>query len=111
MLFENYVRTAVAFLNQKLARRADDPIRFFITINEPNMLVFNTYLGKQFPSEMPGGFHSIIGATNGLLLAHVRAYNALHDLHAERGWPKPMVTFNNYCSDLYWLDKAMLDLV
>ena len=110
-LFENYVRTAVIFLNEKLIARGCEPVRFFITINEPNMLVFNTYLGNQFPSEIRGGLRTLINACNGLLIAHVRAYNALHDIYAERGWPAPMVTFNNYCSDLYWLDKALLDLV
>ena len=32
-------------------------------------------------------------AYNQLLRAHVLAYNALHDLYAARGWPTPMVTF------------------
>lgn len=39
------------------------------------------------------------------------AYGALHDLYEERGWKTPRVTFNNYCSDLYWSDKMLLDLV
>ncbi len=27
------------------------------------------------------------------------------------GWAAPMVTFNNYCSDLYWSDKRLPDLL
>jgi beta-glucosidase len=109
--FENYVRAAVPYLNEKLVARGYSPIRFFITINEPNMLVFNTYLGHQFPSDAASGFHSVIAACNQLLIAHVRAYNAIHDIYAKHGWSEPMVTFNNYCSDLYWLDKALLDVI
>ncbi len=50
-------------------------------------------------------------AYNVLLTAHVRAYNAIHDLYEAEGWGAPMVTFNNYCSDLYWSDKLLPDLL
>lgn len=105
--FAAYVRTAVEHLNARLPR----PLRWFITINEPNMLVLNSYLGRQFPSGVRGGVRTMLRAYNQLLRAHVLAYNALHDLHAARGWPEPHVTFNNYCSDVYWSDKLLLDLV
>ncbi len=63
-----------------------------------------------FPCEAQPGLASISSAINELLCAHVRAYNCLHDLYAARGWPAPLVTYNNYCSDLYWLDKFLPDL-
>ena len=50
-------------------------------------------------------------AYNQLLRAHVLAYATVHDLYAARGWATPLVTFNNYCSDMYWSDKLLLDLV
>jgi len=106
-LFAAYVRTAVAHVNERLPR----PIRWFITINEPNMLVLNSYFGRQFPAHARGGWHTMTRAYNQLLRAHVLAYNALHDLYVERGWPAPQVSFNNYCSDVYWSDKLLLDLV
>jgi beta-glucosidase/6-phospho-beta-glucosidase/beta-galactosidase len=106
-LFVDFVRTAVAYVNERLER----PIRWFITINEPNMLVLNSYLGRQFPARAGVGFSTMIAAYNQLLRAHVLSYDALHTLYAERGWPEPRVTFNNYCSDLYWSDKLLLDLV
>ena len=105
--FVDFVRTAVAYVNERL----DRPIRWFITINEPNMLVLNSYLGRQFPANGSPGLGTMIVAYNQLLRAHVLAYDALHVLYAERGWPEPRVTFNNYCSDLYWSDKLLLDLV
>ncbi len=105
--FEKYVVEAVSYLNQKLPT----PIRWFITINEPNMLVLNTYLGNQFPARGRVGLGSVVRAYNTLLVAHIRAYNALHDLYSARGWPAPCVTLNNYCSDLYWSDKVLLDLL
>lgn len=105
--FATFVREAVAYV----CARLDAPLHWFITINEPNMLVLNTYFGHQFPARARGGFATMTRAYNHLLSAHVLAYNALHDLYTERGWPAPSVTFNNYCSDLYWSDKLLLDLV
>ncbi|MDQ3623316.1 MAG: family 1 glycosylhydrolase [Verrucomicrobiota bacterium] len=106
-LFAEYVRHTVEFMNERLAR----PLRWFITINEPNMLVLNSYLGRQFPAGAGPGFGTMMPAYNQLLRAHIFAYNALHDLYAERGWGAPLISINNYCSDLYWSDKLLLDLL
>jgi beta-glucosidase/6-phospho-beta-glucosidase/beta-galactosidase len=106
-LFAEYVRTAVTYVNERLER----PIGWYITINEPNMLVLNSYLGRQFPAKAGIGLGSMMTAYNQLLRAHVLAYNEVHDLYAARGWAEPRVTFNNYCSDLYWSDKLLLDLM
>jgi len=110
-LFEQYVAASVEYLNGSLVAAGHEPVRFIITINEPNMLIFNSYVGMQFPAKATPGLPSINSAINGLLRAHVLVYNRLHDLYGTRGWEAPMVTFNNYCSDLYWLDKFYLDLM
>jgi len=104
--FRDYVRTVVAHVNARLPR----PIHWFITLNEPNMLVLNSYFGHQFPSRAKGGLRTMALAFTQLLRAHLLAYNVLHDLYGERGWPAPAVSFNNYCSDFYWTDKLLLDL-
>jgi beta-glucosidase/6-phospho-beta-glucosidase/beta-galactosidase len=52
-----------------------------------------------------------LAAVNRLLAAHIRAYNAIHDLYAARGWAAPMVTTNTFCSDLYWSDQLLMDVL
>lgn len=106
-VFAGHVRSLIAEITPRLTA----PLHWFITINEPNMLALNSYLGRQFPARGPAGFRTITQAYNQLLRAHLLAYRGLHSLYAERGWPRPQVTFNNYCSDLYWSDKLLLDLV
>src|SRR4051812_42876273 len=106
-LFAKYVREAVSYVSARLPR----PLKWFITINEPNMLVLNSYFGRQFPAGAKGGFRTMTAAYSQLLCAHIAAYNALHDLYAEHGWPEPRVSLNNYCSDVYWSDKLLLDLL
>ncbi|HEY9827318.1 MAG TPA: family 1 glycosylhydrolase [Stenomitos sp.] len=110
-LFVDYVRTSVTHINRRLT---DDyglaPIHWYITINEPNMLVLNTYLNEQFPSAQPNGLTFVLQAYNHLLMAHVRAYDCIHDLYETHGWERPQVSFNTYCSDLYWSEKVLWDL-
>jgi beta-glucosidase len=109
--FVEFAVRAVTHVNKLLEAEGHRPIQWFITINEPNMLVLNTYIGNQFPSAVGGGFRSMAIAYNNILSAHVRVYNAIHDLYEREQWPEPNVTLNNYCSDVYWSDKVLLDLL
>jgi beta-glucosidase/6-phospho-beta-glucosidase/beta-galactosidase len=111
-LFAAFVECAVTYINKKLVDEfRTAPLRIFISINEPNMLIVNTYVARLFPGKGRLGFKSMDTAGNQLLIAHVRAYNTLHDLYAREGWDAPRVTFNNYSSDMYWSDKFLLDLM
>ncbi|MBV9276391.1 MAG: glycoside hydrolase family 1 protein [Verrucomicrobia bacterium] len=110
----HYVEYTVLYLNRALTDRYGlAPIRYYITINEPNMLVLNTYLGTQFPGRkgVRAGFRTVSEASRQILRAHVRAYNRIHDIYEQQSWPVPLVACNNYCTDLYWSDKVMLDLL
>ncbi len=86
------------------------PPRWFITINEPNLLAFNHYLYRLFPGDHMIGLDPTVKCLAHLLEAHIRAYRLIHEIYA-KSETKPMVSFNNYCSDLYWSDSAMLDLL
>jgi len=110
--FTAYVTTTVRYLNEALVRTHRlSPVRHYLTINEPNTLAVNTYLGNQFPGEARRGFGNFSRCCNLLLSAHIRAYNAIHDLHETHGWEEPRVSLNNYCGDLYWSDKVFLDFL
>lgn len=112
VLFEKYVAEAVGYVNRRLVTEYDvDPVGCYITVNEPNMLVLNSYLSRLFPSEDDTAGEAFAGAYSRLIAAHVRAYNTIHDLYESEGWTKPRVTLNNYCSDVYWSDKIVLDVL
>jgi beta-glucosidase len=85
------------------------PPRWFITVNEPNLQAFNHYFYRIFPSGTIG-LGPTVKCLGYLFEAHIRAYRLIHDLYAGSG-VSPMVSFNNYCSDLYWGDNAMLDML
>jgi len=110
-LFETFVSVAVEHVNRGLARHGQPPIHWFVTLNEPNMLVLNTYLNRHFPARHHGGMAVGVKAYNRLLAAHVRAYNAIHDLYEREQWPAPQVSMNTFCSDVYWSEQMLLDLL
>lgn len=110
--FVDYVATTVTQINRRLTEHYQlPPIHWYITINEPNMLVTSTYLSGQFPGGSARGTDAMRQAYNHLLTAHVRAYNCIHDLYLAEGWSTPCVSLNTYCSDLYWSDKVIWDLL
>lgn len=90
------------------------PIGRWITINEPNILALVTYTLGLFPSRHrpgPGAPGRLVEALDGLYAAHVRAYAAIHAVHARRGWPRPQVTVNSCFLDSWGLDRIFLDLL
>jgi len=110
--FEVFVKTTVARVNERLiTTHGQPPVRWYVTLNEPNMLVLNTYMNRHFPGGGKSGIDTGVLAYNRLLAAHVRAYNAIHDHYEELGWPAPRVTMNTFCSDVYWSENMLLDLL
>jgi len=111
-LFEKFVAVSVAHVNKRLVEaHGQAPLRWFVTLNEPNMLVLNTYLNRHFPGGTKAGLAVGVAAYNRLLAAHVRAYNAIHDIYEAEGWMPPQVTMNTFCSDVYWSEKMLMDLL
>lgn len=107
----NYVRTSVTQINHRLIDlHQQPPLRWYITINEPNILVSNTYLKGDFPGKSWGPM-AALRAYSHLLTAHIQAYGAIHEIYAAAGWPRPQVALNTYCSDLYWSEKLIWDLL
>jgi beta-glucosidase/6-phospho-beta-glucosidase/beta-galactosidase len=110
--FVAYVQVAVTHINRRLTEHYQlPPIHWYITINEPNIFVSNTYLSGQFPAGSERGIGASLRAYNHLLAAHVQAYNCIHDIYVAEGWTRPQVTLNTYCSDLYWSEKVIWDLL
>jgi len=111
-LFAKFVDVTIRHVNCRLiAKHGQAPLKWYVTLNEPNMLVLNTYLNRQFPGSAGSGLKTGIQAYNRLLAAHVLAYNAIHDVYEEKSWETPQVTMNTFCSDVYWSEKMLLDLL
>ncbi|MEI6033231.1 MAG: family 1 glycosylhydrolase [Verrucomicrobiae bacterium] len=111
-LFHQFVLESVRRVNDRLGdRHGQPPVAWYVTLNEPNMLVLNTYINRHFPGGREAGLRVGLRAYNRLLAAHVLAYNAIHDLYESKRWPAPQVTMNTFCSDVYWSEHMLLDLL
>ena len=109
--FIAFVRHTLKYLLRTLPQDFNcAPPRWFITLNEPNLQAFNHYFYPLFPSGHSRGIRPTVTCLGYLFQAHIRAYRLIHELYADSSI-SPMVSFNNYASDLYWGDNAMLDMI
>ncbi|HEY8964899.1 MAG TPA: family 1 glycosylhydrolase [Candidatus Methylacidiphilales bacterium] len=109
-----YVEATLRHLLPALAKRNAAPPHYYITINEPNMLAVCHFLLGLFPTGTQAwGLRAVYTALAHMLEAHIHARRLIKRLYAELApeAPAPLVTFNNYCTDLFWTDQAWLHLM
>lgn len=84
---DHYARY-VAFV----AREFGDDITYYLTFNEPTVMVEAGFLGGMWP---PGkkDLGAFLRASSNLITAHSRAYDVIHAID-----PDAMVSFNNYAA-------------
>ena len=112
-LFGAYVDRTVRTLNELLIERfGKRPIRFWITLNEINLLAAGFYTpGSRFPHKARRCFPRTLEAYNNMFYAHVLAYDAIHRIYREKGWDRPMVSTNTCSNRMYTIDKFFIDLL
>lgn len=109
--FKRYVKEIAERLNALLVNEhGQRPVKYWITINEPNALATVTYMTNVFPRRKfgPG---KVTRAWNNMLEAHCIAYDELHEIYRGHGWASPMVTYNTIFLSPYYLDKFATDLL
>ena len=110
-LFEQLAREFADKVNVFLMEKhGERPVKLWLTMNEPNAMAMLTCLVMAFPHEKKG-IHSACRAWGNLINAHCRAYDAIHDLYRDRGWERPMVTFNTMQQAIYLLGKVTTDIL
>jgi beta-glucosidase/6-phospho-beta-glucosidase/beta-galactosidase len=111
-LFSVFMRQVLEALNRKLVGRGVAPPKWFITLNEPNMLAACTYNVGAFPAGGRSWWAAALVALQTMLEAHVRVKREVHALYAQYpDWGIPMLSFNTFASDLYWMDKMLVDVL
>jgi beta-glucosidase len=114
-VFAGYARRIVPALNRRLLlAHGQEPVRSWITSTEINVMALQTYMAGYFPGA-PGTLHvrlrSTARALDHLLAAHIRAYDAIHDVYEAEGWPAPQVSQNSFLFAIYELDRGLTDLL
>jgi len=109
-----FVARIVPELNAGLIARGQPPIRWWVTLNEPNSFAPATYLSQWMPPQTPLGLAAAgrtARALDALYAAHVQAYNVIHAWYEDQSLPSPMVGFNNFALDHYAADRLFVDLM
>lgn len=110
--FAYFAQYTLQFVNRCIAAQYQEkPVHWVITINEPNILVLNTYVGGNFPAGHFRGRKAGFIAYDHLFTGHILAYQAIKRLYQRENWPTPMVTLNTFCSEIYWSEKFIYDLL
>lgn len=110
-LFKSYTEKMALEINRLLVdKHSLRPVKYWITLNEPNGLSLITYSLRAFPRRKSGISHSVTAWSN-MIDAHCRAYDALHRIYAEQGWEAPKVSYNTIHISVYGFDKIMTDLL
>ncbi len=81
-------------------------VRYWVTINEINVLTLESWLLGTFPPGRFLAFNDIAIALDHLLAAHVKGYEVIH-----RARPDAVVTTNNSCVNLYEHDRLLTDVL
>ena len=81
-------------------------VRFFVTINEINVVVLGSWLLGMFPPGRCLSWTDSALAFDNLLTAHVLAYDTVHRARADA-----VVTTNNSCLSIYEYDRMLVDVL
>ncbi|HEY5527566.1 MAG TPA: family 1 glycosylhydrolase [Candidatus Anoxymicrobiaceae bacterium] len=110
-LYRTYVEEVSTRINTSLIEKHSlRPVRYWITINEPNGWSFITYALRMFPHHKPG-IRRAFQAWSNMIDAHCRAYDAIHKVYSENSWETPRVSYNTIHFSAYGVDKVMTDLL
>jgi hypothetical protein len=111
--FLRYVEHITIELNERLLNRHHTtPLSYYITINEPAMVPTACYLLRVHPrGQGKRGKKDFGEALESIILAHVSAFEKIHALHREKGWPRPVVTMNSWASAIHPMDSLIFDIL
>ncbi len=110
-LFTNHCLETVEWINHRLVKGGQEPLRWIITINEANILTLNQYILGIFPGSFKRGPLYAQKALVNLYTAHVRIYTRLKKLYRTHQWGVVNISTNNFCHDLYWVDRVWYDIL
>lgn len=76
---------------QEIAGALCDKVRFWVTINEPLVYVYHSYLLGCWPPQEKS-FSKANKVIENLFFSHVEAYKLIHDIYRKKNLPSPFVS-------------------
>ncbi len=76
---------------ERLVSALCESVRFWVTINEPNVYAYHAYLLGVWPPQKTS-IASVKRVTDNFVAAHIAAYKLIHSIYKKRGLPSPFVS-------------------
>jgi beta-glucosidase len=76
---------------RKVVELFSTDVRFWVTINEPMVYVYHSYLLGLWPPQVKSFLKTYRVADN-MVTAHIKAYRLIHDIYKKKGLPQVMVS-------------------
>lgn len=76
---------------EKIVEELSDDVRYWVTINEPMVYSYHSYILGVWPPQVKSVFKAQ-GVTDNLARGHIAAYRCIHDIYRKRNLPAPMVS-------------------
>ncbi len=76
---------------KKIVSEIGHDVNEYCTINEPNVFVMDTFMDGKYPPGKKDDIVSYFKASKNLILAHLKAYKAIHELRSEMGHDDTLV--------------------
>ncbi len=80
-----------ARFSERIVECLADKVRFWVTINEPMVYVYHSYILGAWPPELKS-ISKAGQVTDNLVAGHVAAYRKIHEVYINRQLPAPMVS-------------------
>ena len=77
--------------SEKMIKLLGKYVRFWVTINEPMVLISHGYIMGQWPPQKKS-FRKAWSATDNMVRSHVKVYRFIHDFYRNNGLTKPQVS-------------------
>ncbi|MFA4842432.1 MAG: glycoside hydrolase family 1 protein, partial [Candidatus Omnitrophota bacterium] len=86
-------KSAAYFLRfvEKILPAVADKVKFWVTINEPMVYIYHSYLLGLWPPQEKSYLRAW-KVLNNLILAHIKAYRLIHKIYKGIGIPKPCIS-------------------
>ena len=76
---------------EKIVTALANKVKYWVTINEPMVYVYYAYIAGDWPPQEKSYFKSN-RVVNSLVVSHVKAYRAIHEIYQKNGLAAPIVS-------------------
>jgi beta-glucosidase len=101
---------------EKVVTEFGEYVSEYVTINEPNVFVTDTYMDGKYPGGKHDDILSYFKASKNLIIAHLKSYKLIHEMRTKSGYKDTRVGFAHHLAYFEaeknnWFNKFSRNLI